>query len=487
MIARAVFPAESLPSPARTISRNTPEAMDSLGDTPKPGNGNRLPRDRSDGEKPPHRIYRKRSPHTGIAYLYGDFRRFADVGGRLEPLRLPGFATATTDPDEAVRLYVARVDHYKRLRNSELAGRPLLEAVRFGPGAVAFLKYKSALRGKSRGTVERDEVSFRVLLRHFGSVPLMEITSARLLQYVAARQLEPGSRTGSTVADRTIRNELHSLSSLFEWAVAKGYVLANPVRRMVGKPPVPDSEAAFLSAVDARRLLEAAAQIDLETRPAYIAARLRSRAKALGDARKDSGARSLRDRARDVQPNQPRYPNLNKSIPFLEPIIATLLYTGGRISEVLGLLVSDIDFENGVVRFRPNRYRALKRSRHRRAVTLWPFLEQRLRIHLRQFTPGADELLFPSRWGTKLTRFDRPLDRCCMRAGLDPCITPHTLRHTFATMLLQTLVRAEDGGFAVRSSFNVARQLGHKSSALVDSTYGHAVEAPVYRQTLSYE
>lgn len=38
----------------------------------------------------------------------------------------------------------------------------------------------------------------------------------------------------------------------------------------------------------------------------------------------------------------------------------------------------------------------------------------------------------------------------------------------------------------MRSSFDVAKQLGHRSSKLVDDTYGHAVEDPVYRRELRY-
>lgn len=57
----------------------------------------------------------------------------------------------------------------------------------------------------------------------------------------------------------------------------------------------------------------------------------------------------------------------------------------------------------------------------------------------------------------------------------------------FATKLLQTLVRTDSGHLAIRSSFDVARRLGHRSSALVDSIYGHLVPNLQFRETVSYE
>ena len=96
--------------------------------------------------------------------------------------------------------------------------------------------------------------------------------------------------------------------------------------------------------------------------------------------------------------------------------------------------------------------------------------------------------MFPSATGEMMHGFAKQLHRVAKAAGLAESrrITPHTLRHSFATMLLQTMVPTSDGGWAIRSSWDVAKQLGHRTSALVDSLYGHAVLEPTYTPGLDY-
>lgn len=57
----------------------------------------------------------------------------------------------------------------------------------------------------------------------------------------------------------------------------------------------------------------------------------------------------------------------------LRTLVATFLLTGGRLSEVLGLEWSDINFERQIVVIRPNKWRSLKRGTTR-TVPLWPQL-----------------------------------------------------------------------------------------------------------------
>ena len=90
-------------------------------------------------------------------------------------------------------------------------------------------------------------------------------------------------------------------------------------------------------------------------------------------------------------------------------LIATYLLTGGRRNEVFGLLVSDIDFENGLVRIQPNQHRGLKRVWSERAVPLWPQLEGILRPFVRRLASSRDDLMFPSRTGEMITDLRKPL------------------------------------------------------------------------------
>ena len=54
------------------------------------------------------RIYHRQ--RGGATRWYADFRAFADVGGRREPLVPPGDTLATSDHEEAVRLALRRLD-----------------------------------------------------------------------------------------------------------------------------------------------------------------------------------------------------------------------------------------------------------------------------------------------------------------------------------------------------------------------------------------
>ena len=67
-------------------------------------------------------------------------------------------------------------------------------------------------------------------------------------------------------------------------------------------------------------------------------------------------------------------------------MLATVLLTGGRRAEVLGLKVADISFDHRTVRFRRNSSRGrLKTRTSQRTVPLWPQLEEILRPYV--FSP----------------------------------------------------------------------------------------------------
>ena len=391
-----------------------------------------------------------------------------------------------------MRLYAAREAAYlaareARRRAPEAPPAPVVpEIPRLGPYLAAHLGWKAARPHVRLGTLERDENSAKVLLRTLGNIPITEVTPARLEDYVTQRQAEPGCRRGTHTAARSIRTELHTLSHAMRRAVMLGLVPFNPVSRMMSKPPIPTEEAVYLTDAEAARLLAAAAEENREA----IAQLAERQGQALAVPVVPGPARGPRADDRPAV-------TVDDQVTFAHAVLATHLYTGGRAEEVLGLEVRDVDLGAGRVHLRHNRWRRLKRDHHTRAVPLWPALREVLVAHLAALgldRPGVapDQLLFPSPvTGRMLYRFGKPLRRCLERAKLTEAhtgkrVTPHTLRHTYATALLQTLVPTADGGWAVRSSFDVAKMLGHRSSKLVDDTYGHAVDAPVYRQELRY-
>src|SRR5262249_26784406 len=135
-------------------------------------------------------------------------------------------------------------------------------------------------------------------------------------------------------------------------------------------------------------------------------------------------------------------------------LLETLYSAGLRVSELTGLDLADVDLEQGLatVRGKGRRERlALLGGPAVEAVTLW--LPQREALA----GPRAmrQPALFLNKSGTRLTSrsVGRLLEKYLARAGLDPRTSPHTLRHSFATHLL-------DAGADIRS---VQELLGHRS------------------------
>jgi len=161
-------------------------------------------------------------------------------------------------------------------------------------------------------------------------------------------------------------------------------------------------------------------------------------------------------------------------------MVATALYTGLRISELLGLTWDDIDFAEGVVRVRAQLSRAHRGAPPRRVATktpasvrdipLVPQLAMLLVAHRHQarFRAGWD-WVFATANGTpcgerNVTR--RGLQRAARAAGIDngaaPALRYHDLRHCFASHLIVDL------GLDVAQ---VSCILGHTSPTITLNVY----------------
>ena len=134
--------------------------------------------------------------------------------------------------------------------------------------------------------------------------------------------------------------------------------------------------------------------------------------------------------------------------------ILEVMYSAGlRVSEVVGLNDSDIDFDAGILRIRG-------KGRRERLGPLGSYAANAVKAWLacRKLHPalaGDDAPVFTNRFGRRLTTrsVGRMLEKYLKTTGLDRRTTPHTLRHSFATHLL-------DRGADIRS---VQELLGHKS------------------------
>jgi integrase/recombinase XerC len=205
-------------------------------------------------------------------------------------------------------------------------------------------------------------------------------------------------------AKATVARRLASLRSFFRFGQREGWAkgnLAKPLRNPRRGRSLPH----FLSAEDIGRLLEAP-----------------PRATVLGS----------RDRA----------------------ILETMYSAGLRVSELVGLSLGDLDFAAGVVRVRGKGRRerlAPVGSHAERALQRWL---QRRKVHPRE-PSGPAAPVFVNRFGRRLSTrsVGRMLEKYLQLTGLDSRTTPHSLRHSFATHLL-------DRGADIRS---VQELLGHKS------------------------
>jgi integrase/recombinase XerC len=135
-------------------------------------------------------------------------------------------------------------------------------------------------------------------------------------------------------------------------------------------------------------------------------------------------------------------------------ILETMYSAGLRVSELVGLSDGEVDLSQGVLRVRG-------KGRRERLSPLGSYAVRALQawLKVRTVSPhesqGREAPVFTNRFGTRLTTrsVGRMLEKYLRQTGLDRRTSPHTLRHSFATHLL-------DRGADIRS---VQELLGHKS------------------------
>jgi integrase/recombinase XerC len=268
--------------------------------------------------------------------------------------------------------------------------------------SARFLQYMRVERNASDLTVKSYREDLDALVEYLadvqGRVPApAEVGTVELRGYVAALH-EAG------YAKTTIGRRLASMRSFFRFGQREGWTKANPAKPL-RNPRKPRSLPHFLSSLEVERLLAAP-----------------SAAEPLGK----------RDRA-----------------------ILEVLYSAGlRVSELAGLNSADLDFASGTVRVRG-------KGRRERIAPIGSYATRALKDWLakRRLSPreegGPSAPVFVNKFGRRLTTrsVGRMLEKHLRAAGLDRRTTPHTLRHSFATHLL-------DRGADIRS---VQELLGHKS------------------------
>jgi len=136
-------------------------------------------------------------------------------------------------------------------------------------------------------------------------------------------------------------------------------------------------------------------------------------------------------------------------------ILETLYSTGIRVSELVALNMDDIDFLGEVVHVRgkgkKERITPISSSALQAIQHYMEFRNKRAQSN----SNFDSKVLFVNKHGQRLSTRSvrRKMDKYLKMAGLDPAISPHTLRHSFATHML-------NNGADLRS---VQELLGHQS------------------------
>jgi len=149
-------------------------------------------------------------------------------------------------------------------------------------------------------------------------------------------------------------------------------------------------------------------------------------------------------------------PDPSKPVGMRDAAMIELLYAAGlRVSELVQLRLQDVNLEAGFVR-------VLGKGSKERIVPIGSHAQQRIAAYLnegrrRQLAGRVSRHLFVARAGRPMTRqgFWKLLKKYAAAAGIRKKVTPHTLRHSFASHLLE-------GGADLRA---VQEMLGHADIA----------------------
>ena len=149
-------------------------------------------------------------------------------------------------------------------------------------------------------------------------------------------------------------------------------------------------------------------------------------------------------------------PTLDEPLCFRDRAMLELGYGAGlRVSEWIGLMVKDVLLEDQLVR-------VFGKGGKERLVPIGRAAIGAVAVYLRELRPRLEQgkgkgVLFLNARGTPLSRMGawKILRKYVEAAGLDTAVSPHTLRHSFATHLLE-------GGADLRA---VQEMLGHADIA----------------------
>jgi integrase/recombinase XerD len=257
----------------------------------------------------------------------------------------------------------------------------------------SFLQYVTLERGLSKRTIE----SYRSDLNDFiKRTEIKDIQKASLADF----NLFVKKLTVSGSKPTTIARKLSALRHFFSYLVESGVIKQSPANS-IAAPKLRRYHPAYLSQREVAAILEGI------------------------DTTNPIGKRDL-------------------------AILEMLYGSGLRISELIGLKLSDIEFEAGFIR-------VVGKGNKARLVPLGEFAKQAVEKYLNQTTGNPTKqktpLLFVNNDGNRFSRVGlwKMVKKRVAQVGISKIVTPHTFRHSFATHILE-------GGADLRT---VQEMLGH--------------------------
>lgn len=266
---------------------------------------------------------------------------------------------------------------------------------------------------KTASEYQRTSHAMGLMMAFFGTIQLNELTPKRIEDYVAWRKSR--LTRGKAISNRTVNIDLIYLSQCYSKAVEWGLVELNPCKK-VKRLRETKSRVRFFSESEIQQLLSVAN-------------------------------------------------------PYVKRLLIVGLSTGLRLSELLNLKLSQIDFENHTIHV-TNDDDFQTKSRKNRDVPISAYLMgylkdfvnswvQPVTCEIRKRTDAQSVYLFCHENGERLKSFKTAFSALLRRAGIQDA-TIHTMRHTFASQLVMK-------GVGIRT---VQELLGH-SSISVTEMYSH--------------
>ncbi|MFA5145393.1 MAG: tyrosine recombinase XerC [Candidatus Omnitrophota bacterium] len=239
-----------------------------------------------------------------------------------------------------------------------------------------FIRYLEVEKNYSQHTVLNYRLDLEDFRKFLGETALEKVDYLTLRKFlVVLKEKNLGSRT--------VGRKLSTLRSFFRFLTREGYLKANPIL-IISSPKLDKHLPDFMTEEETAKLIESASPKD------------------------ESDELGLRNKA----------------------ILETFYSTGMRISELVGASLEDVDFISGIVK-------VMGKGKKERIVPIGETAIKAIRKYLDKRSKQS-QALFLNKNGKRITaRGVRGMvDKYIHIIGMRQGISPHTLRHSFATHLL---------------------------------------------------